>query len=60
MTKSAQQIMNERARRNTLERSAWDCHCAIYFTTDNANWLESVVIGENTLRAQAIMREAMK
>ena len=52
--------MNDYAEWATWYNTAWDCHCAIYFTTDNANWLESVVIGENTLRAQAIMREAMK
>ena len=53
--------MNERARRNTLERSAWDCHYAIYCATDNADWLESrVLVRENTLDAKAIMAEAMK
>ena len=60
MTKSAQQIMNERARRNTLERSAWNCDYAIYYATDSADWRESWVIGEDTLDAEGFMADVFR
>ena len=56
----AYQIMNNDAMWETLERSASDCYYAIYFVTDNADRLESGVIFEDTLRAQAIMEEVTK
>ena len=56
----AWQIMDNAARRNTLERSAWNCHWAILNVTDYDDWLESLVLGEDTLRAQDIMAEVIK
>ena len=58
--KTAEQIMNDYAEWATWYMTAWDCHCAIYFTADNADRDESVVLLEDTLRAQDIMGEVMK
>ena len=52
--------MNDYAEWATWYMTAWDCHCAIYFTADNADRDESVVLLEDTLRAQDIMGEVMK
>ena len=57
---SAKQIMNDYAESATWGRTALRCHCAIYFATDNADWRESGVIGEDTLDAGGFMAEAMK
>ena len=57
---TAEQIMNNNADVKTWGRTALRCHCAVYFVTDNADWLESGVIGEDTLKAQDIMGEVTK
>ena len=58
---TAEQIMNDHADvRATWGRTALRCHCAIYPVTDNADWLESGVIGEDTLNAEGFMAEATK
>ena len=57
---TAWQIMNNDARWETVYRTASDCDYATCFTTDNADWLESRVLIEDTLNAGVIMAEAMK
>ena len=44
----------------TWGRTMEDCDYAICFTTDNADWLESRVLIEDTLNAGVIMAEVMK
>ena len=57
---TAEEIMNRDAEWKTWRRTASDCYDAIYPVTDLADWWESLVLGEDTLRAQDIMREAIK
>ena len=56
----AREIMDDRARWETVEMTVWDCDHAIRNSTDYADWLESWVLGEDTLNAEGIMEEAMK
>ena len=57
---TAKQIMNESAMWATWSRTVWDCFWATRDSTDYADWLESRVIYEDTLRAQDIMAEVTK
>ena len=56
----AYQIMNDHAKWQTLERSALDCYWASLNVTDYADWLESEVLYEDTLRAHDFMAEVIK
>ena len=57
---TAEQIMRNSVMWDMWHIAAHDCYWAIYCATDNANWLESGVLDEGTLRAQDIMREVTK
>ena len=56
----AEKIMNGEAGGETWSRTVWDCFWATRDSTDDADWLESWVLLEDTLNAEGIMEEAMK
>ena len=57
---TASEIMNNDARWETVEMTAWDYDDAIYPATDNADWRESGVLQEDTLNAQGVMEEVFR
>ena len=57
---TAEEIMNNDARWETCDRTAWNCDHATRYATDYADWWESWVLLEDTLDAEGIMEEAMK
>ena len=57
---TAEQIMNESAMWQTLERTAAYCDIAILLVTNNADWWDSDVLDEDTLDAEGFMEEVTK
>ena len=57
---TAEDIMSFNAERETQYKTVWNCDYSIFNVTDLADWWESLVLGEDTLRAQDIMGEATK
>ena len=56
----AEKIMNNDARWETCDRTAWNCDDAICPVTNHADLRESWALHEDTLDARAIMGEATK
>ena len=57
---TAWQIMDNSTEWRMWHRAAWNCDIAIYYATDPADYWESGVLCEDTLRARGFMAEVMK